>query len=82
MKSEGRSAVFCGDTTRKWQQGPRALDQESPFLQFWGQMIRWAAGRASDVEAMGAQALPRGYRLSPLERVFFAADDVERHGVS
>ena len=49
----GRTAVFCGDTTRKWQQGPRALDQESPFLRFWGQMVRWLAGR--DV-AVGAEA--------------------------
>lgn len=48
---KGRTAVFCGDTTRKWQQGPRALDQESPFLRFWGQMVRWLAGRAAAVEA-------------------------------
>ncbi len=48
---EGRTAVFCGDTTRKWQQGPVALDQESPFLQFWGQLVRWAAGRSTEVEA-------------------------------
>ena len=48
---KGRTAVFCGDTTRKWQQGPRALDQESPFLRFWGQMVRWLAGRATTVEA-------------------------------
>ena len=41
---KGRSAVFIGDTTRKWQQGPRALNQDSPFLQFWGQMVRWLAG--------------------------------------
>ena len=41
----GRTAVFTGDTTRKWQQGPRALGQESPFLRFWGQMVRWLAGR-------------------------------------
>jgi len=47
----GRTAVFCGDTTRAWQQGPRALDQQSPFLQFWGQMVRWAAGREVAVEA-------------------------------
>lgn len=46
----GRSAVFTGDTTRKWQQGPRALDQETPFMQFWGQMIRWLAGRAKQVD--------------------------------
>ena len=31
--------------------GPQALDQESPFLQFWGQFIRWAAGRTTEVEA-------------------------------
>jgi hypothetical protein len=47
---KGRTAVFCGDTTRKWQQGPRALDQESPYLRFWGQMVRWLAGRSTSVE--------------------------------
>ena len=47
----GRTAVFCGDTTRNWQQGPRALDQESPFLRFWGQTVRWLAGHAVDVAA-------------------------------
>jgi uncharacterized membrane protein len=46
----GRTAVFIGDTTRKWQQGPRALGQESPFLRFWGQMVRWLAGRGADIE--------------------------------
>jgi hypothetical protein len=47
----GRVAVFTGDTTRNWQQGPRALDRQSPFLRFWGQMVRWLAGRAESVEA-------------------------------
>ncbi len=46
---KGRVAVFCGDTTRKWQQGPRALGQDSPFLQFWGQMVRWLAGRSEEM---------------------------------
>jgi uncharacterized membrane protein len=50
----GRTAVFSGDTTRKWQQGPRALDQESPFLRFWGQMVRWLAGRTTTVEAQAS----------------------------
>jgi len=49
--AKGRTAVFCGDTTRKWQQGPRAMDQESPFLRFWGQLVRWLAGRSTAVEA-------------------------------
>ena len=48
---KGRTAVFCGDTTWKWQQGPRALDRDTPFLRFWGQMVRFLAGRSSPVEA-------------------------------
>ena len=48
---QGRTAVFVGDTTRKWQQGPRAQDQQSPYLRFWGQLIRYLAGRTGQVEA-------------------------------
>ncbi|MBN1911897.1 MAG: hypothetical protein JW818_19300, partial [Pirellulales bacterium] len=47
----GRTAVFTGDTTRRWQQGPRAMGQDSPFLRFWGQMVRFLAGRQGDVAA-------------------------------
>ncbi|MBU4397713.1 MAG: hypothetical protein KKE86_00115, partial [Planctomycetes bacterium] len=47
----GRTAVFTGDTTRNWQQVSQSLDRESPFLRFWGQMVRWLAGRAEAVEA-------------------------------
>jgi uncharacterized membrane protein len=48
---KGRTAVFTGDTTRKWQQGPKAMNQESPYLRFWGQMVRWLAGRSTTIEA-------------------------------
>lgn len=48
---KGRVAVFTSDTTRNWQQAPRALGQESPFTRFWGQMIRWLANRSEDVKA-------------------------------
>ncbi len=60
---EGRTAVFCGDTTGNWHQGLRALDQESPFLQFWGQLVRWLAGRTSEVkpEASVVGSTDKGY---------------------
>jgi uncharacterized membrane protein len=48
---KGRVAVFTADTTRNWQQAPRALDQESPFLRFWGQTVRWLANRTDAVKA-------------------------------
>ena len=71
---KGRTAVFCGDTTRKWQQGPRALDQESPFLRYWGQMVRWLAGRATTVEAKASvtSSTDKGY-YEPEEGVRIAA---------
>ncbi len=71
---KGRTAVFCGDTTRKWQQGPRAMDQESPFLRFWGQMVRWLAGRATTVEAKASvtSSTDKGY-YEPEEPVRISA---------
>jgi len=71
---KGRTAVFSGDTTRNWQQGPRALDQDSPFLQFWGQMVRWLAGRTSEVtaEAGIVASTDKGY-YEPEERITVSA---------
>ncbi|MDR3197696.1 MAG: hypothetical protein LBU34_07475 [Planctomycetaceae bacterium] len=46
---QGRTVVFTGDTTRRWQQGPRAMNQDTPFMQFWGQLIRYVAGREGAV---------------------------------
>jgi len=71
---KGRTAVFCGDTTRSWQQGPRALDEESPFLQFWGQMVRWLAGRTSEVtaEASIVGSTDKGY-YEPEEMITISA---------
>ncbi len=71
---KGRAAVFCGDTTRKWQQGPRAMDQDSPFLRFWGQMVRWLAGQDEEVEtgASVAGATDKGY-YEPEEPIHISA---------
>ena len=71
---KGRSAVFCGDTTRKWQQAPRAFDRESPFLQFWGQIVRWLAGRSSAVEAEASVTgiTNKGY-YEPEEEILISA---------
>ncbi len=71
---KGRTAVFVGDTTRNWQQGPRAMDKESPFLRFWGQMVRWAAGRTEEVqtEASIVGSTDKGY-YEPEEPIRIAA---------
>jgi uncharacterized membrane protein len=71
---KGRTAVFSGDTTRNWQQGPRAMDQDSPFLQFWGQLVRWLAGRTSEVttEASVVGSTDKGY-YDPQEIITISA---------
>lgn len=77
----GRTAVFTGDTTRRWQQTPRALGQDSPYLRFWGQLVRWLAGRRESVEAAaGIEAsVDRGY-YEPDEPVRISAVVRDRQG--
>lgn len=78
---KGRTCVFTGDTTRKWQQGPRAMDQESPFLQFWGQTVRWLAGRSQNVESQASvvAATDKGY-YEPEEPVRIEATVRDQRG--
>ena len=46
---KGRAGVFTGDTTRNWHQQLRAAGNISPFLRFWGQTVRWLAGRSEPI---------------------------------
>jgi uncharacterized membrane protein len=50
---KGRTVVFTADTTRNWQQVLRALDRDSPFVRFWGQALRWLAGRSEEMKGAG-----------------------------
>ncbi len=71
---DGRSVVFTGDTTRAWQQGPRAMNQDTPFMQFWGQLIRYLAGREGPVvrEAGVSASVDKAY-YEPEESVTILA---------
>ena len=41
-----------------------------------------SAGQNSNVEAVSAQTLPRGYSLLAFNLILFAADNMERHRAS
>jgi uncharacterized membrane protein len=41
----GHSAVFAADTTWQWEAMLEPLGHESPYVKFWGQLLRWLAGR-------------------------------------
>jgi len=78
---KGRTAVFTGDTTRKWQQGPRVLDMESPYLRFWGQTVRWLAGRETTVEAKaGVTASTDKAHYEPEEGILISAVVRDKEG--
>lgn len=42
---KGRSAAFLATGTYKWHWQFLALGQESPYVRFWAQLVRWLAGR-------------------------------------
>jgi len=42
---KGRTAAFLATGTYKWYWQFLALGEESPYVRFWGQSIRWLAGR-------------------------------------
>ncbi|MBN1591479.1 MAG: hypothetical protein JW888_18340 [Pirellulales bacterium] len=77
----GRTAVFTGDTTRRWQQTLKALGQDSPFLRFWGQTVRWLAGRDESVEqAAGIDAAVDKVCYAPDEPVRISATVRDQQG--
>ncbi len=41
----GRTAAFAADTTYQWYLPYKALGRDSPYIKFWGQMVRWLANK-------------------------------------
>ena len=42
---QGHSMVLAADTTWRWYLGLRGLGRETPYIKFWGQAMRWLAGK-------------------------------------
>jgi uncharacterized membrane protein len=42
---KGRTAAFAADTTYQWYLPYKALGHDSPYIRFWGQMVRWLASK-------------------------------------
>ncbi len=51
---EGRSAALTADTTYLWYLRMRGMGQDSPYNQFWGQLVRWLAGEDVRNRSRGA----------------------------
>jgi uncharacterized membrane protein len=47
----GRAVAFAGDTTWRWYAPLVGLGMESPFVKFWGQLVRFLARREVEKES-------------------------------
>ncbi len=50
----GRTAAFTADTTWRWYLPLKGLGRGSPYLKFWGQMVRWLANKQVTAKREGA----------------------------
>jgi len=79
---KGRSAVFTGDTTYQWDLYFKVIGRESPYVKFWGQMVRYLAGQEA-VERPTQPGLALALRkplYRPGEPVVLEATVVEEEG--
>ena len=72
---KGRSAAFAADTTYQWYLPYRALGRDSPYIKFWGQMMRWLANKEIKEQATkpGVDLLVRKPFYNPGEKVMVRA---------
>jgi uncharacterized membrane protein len=72
---KGRSAAFAADTTYQWYLPYKALGRESPYIKFWGQMVRWLANKEikEQATAPGVDLLVRKPFYNPGEKVMIRA---------
>jgi uncharacterized membrane protein len=50
---KGRTAAFTSTGTYNWYRLTQPLGEDSPYVRFWGQMMRWLAGREAKERAIG-----------------------------
>jgi uncharacterized membrane protein len=71
---KGRVAAFAADTTFRWFQVMQAEGEQSPYVRFWGQLIRWLSGHeeAESLEPGLTVSTGRGF-YEPGQPIQFAA---------
>ncbi len=72
---KGRAAAFAADTTYQWYLPFKAMGRESPYIKFWGQMVRWLANKEvkEQSDEPGLDLLVRKPFYNPGEKVLVRA---------
>ena len=75
----GRSAAFTADTTWKWFLPLAGMGAESPYQQFWGQLIRWLANAETKSRKASAAVVMRvdrqALQIGQTARIIALVDD-------
>ena len=81
---KGRTGAFAADTTWRWSLFLRALQKDSPYNRFWGQMIRWLASEEDLEKKSGASitAMMGKERYEAGESVMLKAAATDQQGQS
>ena len=81
---KGRTAAFTSTGTYRWYRLTAPLGEDSPYVRFWGQLVRWLAGREAKERAVGpglAVTLDKD-RYEPGEKVRVSASVRDRDGLA
>ncbi|KPJ57020.1 MAG: hypothetical protein AMS16_01635 [Planctomycetes bacterium DG_58] len=49
---KGRTAAFTSTGTYRWYRLTRPMGEDSPYVRFWGQLVRWLSGREAKERAV------------------------------
>ncbi len=81
---KGRTAAFTSTGTYRWYRLTAPLGEDSPYVRFWGQLVRWLSGREAKERAVGpglAVTIDKD-RYEPGEKVRVTAHVRDRDGLA
>ncbi|HUV39915.1 MAG TPA: hypothetical protein VMY39_09895, partial [Planctomycetota bacterium] len=78
------TAAFTSTGTHRWYRLTRPLGEDSPYVRFWGQLVRWLSGREARERAVTAgitATLDKDY-YDPGEKVLVVASVRDSDGLA
>jgi len=81
---KGRTAAFTSTGTYNWRRAPAFVGEDTPYVRFWGQLIRWLSGREAKERAIepGVTVTLDKDHYDPGEKVHIVAHVRDKDGLA
>ena len=81
---KGRTAAFTSTGTYRWLRLTKPMGEDSPYVRFWGQLVRWLSGREAKERAIepGVTVMLDKDHYDPGEKVRIVAHVRDRDGLA